>query len=60
MDQEKNTARNYKDTVFSSLFYECENAEENAKDLYKALTGRTVCNAEKCRLVLYLRPPIPF
>ena len=50
MDQEKNTARNYKDTVFSSLFYECENAEENAKDLYKALTGRTVCNAEKCRL----------
>ena len=39
-----------KDTVFSSLFYECENAVENAKELYKAITGKTVKNAEKCRL----------
>ena len=50
MEHEKNTARNYKDTVFSSLFYECENAVENAKDLYSALTGKTVETAEKCRL----------
>ena len=50
MEHEKNTARNYKDTVFSSLFYECENAVENAKDLYSALTGKTVEIAEKCRL----------
>ena len=49
------TTKKYKDTVFSSLFYDCEDAVENAKDLYKALTGRTVIHAEKCRLedVLY-------
>ena len=47
---EPNTTRNYKDTVFSSLFYSCKDAVENAKDLYKALTGITVQHAEKCRL----------
>ena len=45
-----NTTRNYKDTVFSSLFYDCKDAVQNAKELYKALTGRTVEKAEKCRL----------
>ena len=49
MDDTKPT-RNYKDTLFGSLFYSCENAVENAKSLYKALTGRDVRNAEKCRL----------
>lgn len=44
------TTRNHKDTVFSSLFYECKDAVENAKELYKALTGKTVRHAEKCRL----------
>ncbi len=34
------TTRSYKDTVFSSLFYECEEAENNAKSLYEALTVR--------------------
>ena len=42
---EPNTTRNYKDTVFSSLFYSCKDAVENAKDLYKALTGITVQHA---------------
>ena len=46
---DKNNIRNHKDTVFSSLFYDCEDAVENAKDLYKALTGKTVQHAEKCR-----------
>ena len=44
------TTKNYKDTVFSSLFYECENAEDNARSLYKALTGKNVEEIEKCRL----------
>lgn len=42
--------KNHKDTVFSSLFYECENAVDNAKSLYKALTGKDVAEIEKCRL----------
>lgn len=50
MDQQANTTRAYKDTVFSSLFYTCKDAVENAKSLYKALTGIEVQNAEKCRL----------
>ena len=50
MEQNPNTTKAYKDTVFSSLFYTCDNAVENAKSLYKALTGREVKNAEKCRL----------
>ena len=41
---------NYKDTLFGSLFYSCDEAVENAKSLYKALTGRDVENVEKCRL----------
>ena len=45
-----NTTRAYKDTVFSSLFYDCKDAIENAKSLYKAITGKTVQHAEKCRL----------
>ena len=44
------TTRNYKDTLFGSLFYSCDEAIENAKSLYKALTGRNVENVEKCRL----------
>ena len=44
------TTKNYKDTVFSSLFYECNNAYDNAKSLYKALTGKNVEEIEKCRL----------
>ena len=47
---QNNPIRNYKDTVFSSLFYDCDNAVENAKDLYYVLTGKTVEKAEKCRL----------
>lgn len=50
MEQTTNTTRAYKDTVFSSLFYTCDNAVENAKSLYKALSGQDVKNAEKCRL----------
>lgn len=42
--------KNYKDTVFSSLFYECKDATDNAKNLYKALTGKEVEEIEKCRL----------
>ena len=42
--------RNYKDTLFGSLFYSCDEAVENAKALYKALTGKEVHHAEKCRL----------
>ena len=42
--------RNYKDTLFGSLFYSCDEAVENAKALYKALTGREVQKVEKCRL----------
>lgn len=42
--------RNYKDSLFSSIFYTCENADENAKALYKAITGKTVKEAKKCRL----------
>ena len=42
--------RNYKDTLFGSLFYSCDEAIENAKALYKALTGKDVENVEKCRL----------
>lgn len=42
--------KNYKDTVFSSLFYECKDAADNAKNLYKALTGKEVEEIEKCRL----------
>lgn len=42
--------RNYKDSLFSSIFYTCENADENAKALYKAITGTTVKEAQKCRL----------
>lgn len=42
--------KNYKDTVFSSLFYECKDAADNAKNLYKALTGKDVEKIEKCRL----------
>ena len=49
MDEVKIT-RNYKDTLFGSLFYSCEDAVENAKALYKALTGREVKHVEKCRL----------
>ena len=49
MEDVKNT-RNYKDTLFGSLFYSCEDAVENAKSLYKALTGREVKRVEKCRL----------
>ena len=41
---------NYKDTLFGSLFYSCDEAVENAKALYKALTGKEVHHAEKCRL----------
>ena len=44
------TTRNYKDTLFGSLFYSCDEAIENAKALYKALTGKDVENVEKCRL----------
>lgn len=44
------TTRNYKDTLFGSLFYSCDDAIENAKALYKALTGKDVENVEKCRL----------
>ena len=44
------TTRNYKDTLFGSLFYSCDTAMENAKALYKALTGRDVQHIEKCRL----------
>ena len=44
------TTRNYKDTLFGSLFYSCDEAVDNAKALYKALTGREVQNVEKCRL----------
>ena len=42
--------RNYKDTLFGSLFYSCDEAVENAKALYKALTGKEVQKVEKCRL----------
>ena len=28
------TTRNYKDTLFGSLFYSCDEAIENAKSLY--------------------------
>ena len=42
--------RKHKDTVFSGLLYSCDNAVENSKELYKALTGKTVQHAEKCRL----------
>lgn len=44
------TTRNYKDTLFGSLFYSCDEAIENAKALYKALTGKDVENVEKCRI----------
>ncbi|MBQ8132879.1 MAG: hypothetical protein IJ192_00460 [Clostridia bacterium] len=47
---EQKINRKVKDTVFSSLFYECEYAVENAKELYKAVRGRTVNEIEKCRL----------
>ena len=50
MDDNAKPTRNYKDTLFGSLFYSCEDAVENAKALYKALTGREVKNVEKCRL----------
>ena len=50
MNTMSKTTKNYKDTVFSSLFYECENAEDNARSLYKALTGKNVEEIEKCRL----------
>ena len=49
MDEVK-TTRNYKDTLFGSLFYSCDDAIENAKALYKALTGKEVKHVEKCRL----------
>ena len=49
MDEVK-TTRNYKDTLFGSLFYSCDEAVENAKALYKALTGKEVHHAEKYRL----------
>ena len=49
MDEVK-TTRNYKDTLFGSLFYSCEDAVENAKALYKAPTGKEVKHVEKCRL----------
>ena len=44
MDEVK-TTRNYKDTLFGSLFYSCDDAI-----LYKALTGKEVKHVEKCRL----------
>lgn len=47
MEQKTNITRAYKDTVFSSLFYTCDNAVENAKSLYKALSSHEVRNAEK-------------
>ena len=50
MEQSILTTRNYKDTVFSSLFYTCDQAIENARSLYQALTGKKVTNIEKCRL----------
>ena len=50
MDDNTKPTRNYKDTLFGSLFYSCEDAVENAKSLYKALTGREVKTVEKCRL----------
>ena len=50
MEQSSNTTRTYKDTVFSSLFYTCDNAVENAKSLYQAISGREVTSIEKCRL----------
>lgn len=50
LEQSSKTTRAYKDTVFSSLFYTCDNAIEHAKSLYQALTGRKVTHIEKCRL----------
>ena len=47
---EEKVNRKYKDTLFSSLFYSCDNAVENAKALYKALTGKDVQQVQKCRL----------
>ena len=50
LEQTNNTTRTYKDTVFSSLFYTCNEALENARSLYETLSGKKVTNIEKCRL----------